>query len=129
MKRAHQVTAVLCIVFAASVMHRSLAMKLHTPLGPGPGFFPFWLSLLFGALAAIMLAQVTFGRSEPGPTDLLATRAGYRRIAAILGALVGTIVLMNPLGFRLSSLAIAALFAATSLMQVARSVKAPDAQV
>ena len=105
MKRAHQVTAVLCIVFAAFVMRRSLAMKLYTPLGPGPGFFPFWLSLLFGALAAIMLAQAALGRSEPGSTDLLATRAGYRRIAAILGALVGAIALMGPLGFRLTSLA------------------------
>jgi len=113
-KRAHQVTAVLCIVFAAFVMRRSLAMKLYTPLGPGPGFFPFWLSLLFGALAAIMLAHATLRRSEPASTDLLATRAGYRRIAAILGALVGAIVLMDPLGFRLTSLGFY-LFLLTSL--------------
>jgi putative tricarboxylic transport membrane protein len=104
-KRAHQVTAVVCIVFAAFVMRRSLALRLHTPLGPGPGYFPFWLSAIFGALAMVMLAQATFGRSEAGAADLLATSAGSRRIAAILGALVGVVVLMNPLGFRLTSLA------------------------
>jgi putative tricarboxylic transport membrane protein len=53
----------------------------------------------------VMLAQATFGRSEAGAADLLATSAGSRRIAAILGALVGVVVLMNPLGFRLTSLA------------------------
>lgn len=105
MKRAHQVTAVVCIVFAAFVMRRSLALRLHTPLGPGPGYFPFWLSAVFGGLGLIMLVQATSGRVETGPADLLPTPAGSRRIAAILGALVGAVVLMNPLGFRLTSLA------------------------
>ena len=109
MQRAHQVTAALCIVLAALVMGRSLTMKLYTPLGPGPGFFPFWLAALFGLLALVMLAQATFGRpdgpSEAGPARPPATRAGYGRIAAILGALLGAILLMNPLGFRLTALA------------------------
>jgi putative tricarboxylic transport membrane protein len=104
-KRAHQVTAVVCIVFAAFVMRRSLALRLHTPLGPGPGYFPFWLSVVFGALALVMLVQATRQRSGGRPADLLATPAGAWRIAAILGALVGAVVLMNPLGFRLTSLA------------------------
>jgi putative tricarboxylic transport membrane protein len=104
-KRAHQVTAVVCLVFAALVMRRSLAMRLHTPLGPGPGYFPFWLAVIFGGLAVVMLVQATVGRSAAGPADLVATSAGYRRIGAILGALVGAVVLMNPLGFRLTSLA------------------------
>ena len=104
MKRAHQVTAVVCLVFAAFVMRRSLGMRLHTPLGPGPGFFPFWLAVIFGGLAMVMLVQATLQRSAAGPADLVATAAGYRRIAAILGALVGAVILMNPLGFRLTSL-------------------------
>ena len=70
MKRAHQVTAVVCLVFAAFVMRRSLGMRLHTPLGPGPGFFPFWLAVIFGGLAMVMLAQATLGRSAAGTTEL-----------------------------------------------------------
>jgi hypothetical protein len=54
-KRAHQVAAVVCIAFAALAAHPSLTMKLCTPLGPGPGLFPFGLSLLFGALTVLML--------------------------------------------------------------------------
>ena len=104
MKRAHQVTAVVCLVFAAFVMRQSLAMRLHTPLGPGPGFFPFWLAVIFGGLATVMLVQATLQRSAAGPADLVPTAAGYWHIAAILGALVGAVILMNPLGFRLTSL-------------------------
>ena len=104
MKRAHQVTAVVCLVFAAFVMRRSLGMRLHTPLGPGPGFFPFWLAVIFAGLAVVMLAQATLERSAAGPAGPGATAAGYRRIAAIVGALVGVVILMNPLGFRLTSL-------------------------
>ena len=105
MKRAHQVTAVVCLVFAAVVMRRSLVMRLHTPLGPGPGYFPFWLAVIFAGLALVMLVQATLGRSAAGSVDLIATAAGYRRITAILGALVAAVILMNPLGFRLTSLA------------------------
>jgi putative tricarboxylic transport membrane protein len=104
-KRAHQVTAVVCLVFAAFVMRRSLGMRLHTPLGPGPGFFPFWLAVIFGGLAMVMLVQATLQRPAAGPAGLVVTAAGYRRIAAILGALVGAVILMNPLGFRLTSFA------------------------
>jgi putative tricarboxylic transport membrane protein len=104
-KRPYQVTAVVCVLFAAFVARQSLALKLYTPLGPGPGFFPFWLAVLFGLLAALMLGQATFGRSTPPPADLAATRAGYLRIGAIVGSLAGTVFLLNPLGFRLTTLA------------------------
>jgi putative tricarboxylic transport membrane protein len=109
MRRAHQVTATVCIGLAALVMSRSLTMKLYTSLGPGPGFFPFWLAALFGLLALVMLVQATVrrpgGRPDAGSARLATTRAGYARIAAILGALIGVVLLMNPLGFRLTALA------------------------
>ena len=41
-----------------------------------------------------MLVQATLQRSAAGPADLVPTAAGYRRIAAILGALVGAVILM-----------------------------------
>ena len=30
--------------------------------GPGPGFFPFWLSLIGAVISAVMLVQVTVAR-------------------------------------------------------------------
>lgn len=104
MERPYQITAAMCLLFAAFVAHGAFKLKLYTPMGPGPGFFPFWLSLAFGLLAVVLFWQARFGRPEPMPADFFATRTGYVRIAAILVALIGTVVLLNPLGFRLTSL-------------------------
>ncbi len=104
MERPYQITAAMCLLFAAFVAYGSFKLRLYTPMGPGPGFFPFWLSLAFGLLAVILFWQASFGGSEPMPADFFATRTGYLRIAAILVALIGTVVLLNPLGFRLTSL-------------------------
>ena len=105
MSRPYQITAAVGILFAAFVAYGSVRLKFYTAMGPGPGFFPLWLSILFGVLAVFMFCQATFGRSDPMPADFFATRTGYVRIGAILVSLIGTVVLLNPLGFRLTSLA------------------------
>lgn len=105
MKRPYQITAVMCLVLAAFIARESLTLRYYTPLGPGPGFFPFWLSVVFGMLTAVLFWQATFGRTDPMPADFLASRAGYLRMAAIVASLVGTVVLLNPLGYRLTTLA------------------------
>jgi hypothetical protein len=65
MRRRHQVTAVACLLFAAFVARQAIQLRLSTPLGPGPGFFPLGLSIGFGALAVTLFVQATLG--EPGP--------------------------------------------------------------
>ena len=105
MRYPYQVTAGASVLFAIFVGRESARLKFYTPMGPGPGFFPLWLSIFFGVLALVMFCQATFGRARPMPADLFATRTGYGRIGAILASLIGTVVLLEPLGFRLTSLA------------------------
>ena len=81
-----------------------MELQFYTRLGPGPGFFPFWLSVIFGVLSVIMFSQATFGRSEPKPSDFYPTRTGYLRIGAIILTLGWTVLLLEPLGFRLTML-------------------------
>ncbi len=104
MNRLYQYTAVICIFFAAFVAYKSLRLRYYTSMGPGPGFFPLWLAILFALLAVVIFCQATFGASHPLPKDFFATRAGYFRIGAILLSLLGTVALLNPLGFRLTTL-------------------------
>ncbi len=80
-------------------------MKYYTNVGPGPGFFPLWISLLLAAMAVLLFYQATFRPQDPKPDGFHPTRSGYVRMAAIVVALAGTVVLMNPLGFRLTMLA------------------------
>ncbi|MCL4371611.1 MAG: tripartite tricarboxylate transporter TctB family protein [Chloroflexi bacterium] len=104
MKRPYQVTGIVFILFSAFIARESVELKFYTSLGPGPGFFPFWLSVFLGALAAVMLYQATFKPQDPMPADFFANAKGYLRAGAILLALVASVVLMEPLGFRLMML-------------------------
>ncbi len=106
MKRPYQVTGVVFLLLAAFIAWESLELKFYTYIGPGPGFFPFWLALLLGALAVLMILQATFRRPDPMPADFFASRAGYLRVGAIVLALTATTVLMNVLGFSLTMLGI-----------------------
>lgn len=105
MNRPYQIASVIFLVFSAFIAWQALELRYYTSLGPGPGFFPFWLAAFFGLLSAIMLFQSFTKDMGPKPDDFFATRAGYLRIAGILFALVLTVLLFEPLGFRLTMLA------------------------
>lgn len=104
MKKPYQITSVVLLLFCAFMIRESLELKYYTSLGPGPGFFPFWISVLIAALAAVMFYQATFQRADPMPAGFFPTRTGYLRMAAICLALAATVVLIEPLGYRLTML-------------------------
>jgi putative tricarboxylic transport membrane protein len=98
--------ACLCLlgIFVPALV-TSLGYSLTDALGPGPGFFPFWLSLLGALLSAAILVQVTLARSEE---DIAASGAPNRQLVlqavGVLIALIAAAVLFEPLGYRLTML-------------------------
>jgi hypothetical protein len=104
MKRPYQITGGVFLLLAVFIAWESLQLKFYTSLGPGPGFFPFWLAMILGGLAVLMILQATFRRPDPMPADFFASRAGYMRIGAIVLALAATTTLMDVLGFQLTML-------------------------
>lgn len=105
MKRPYQITGVALLLFSAWTLLEALQLRYYTTLGPGPGFFPFWLSVVMGVLATLMIYQATFKPTDPRPEDFFASRTGYLRIAAVSAAWIAMAVLLEPLGFRLTMLA------------------------
>jgi putative tricarboxylic transport membrane protein len=103
MKRPYQITAVVIMLFAAYIVWTSLNLRYYTSLGPGPGFFPFWISSIIGVLGAIMFIQATRS-TEPMPADFFASKVGYLRMLAITVGLVAVVVLTETVGFRLMML-------------------------
>ena len=89
---------------AAFLAKGSWELRYYTPLGPGPGFFPLWLSIVLVILAIAMFWQATFGETESMPTEFFADLGGYLRIGVVVGALVGVIALMERIGFCLAML-------------------------
>ena len=106
MNRAYQITGVVFLLLAAFIARESLELKFYTNNGPGPGFFPFWLSLAMGLLAVLMILKATFREPEPMPEGFFASRAGYLKVGAIVLALAATTAMMNVLGFQLTMLGI-----------------------
>jgi putative tricarboxylic transport membrane protein len=104
MKRAWQIICLAFLAAAVVTLVSSFSYPYKDQLGPGPGFFPFWLSLITGGLSLALFAQVTWGRKAPfSPgSPLPEERAGTIRIFIILGALAGSAVLLEPLGFRIT---------------------------
>ena len=98
--------ACLCLlsIFLPALV-TSLGYSLTDALGPGPGFFPFWLSLIGAVLSAAMLAQVTLAKTDEG---IAISLAPDRRVAlqaiGVLIALTAAAALFEPLGYRLTML-------------------------
>jgi putative tricarboxylic transport membrane protein len=104
MNRAYQMTGVVFLLLAVFIARESVELKFYTSNGPGPGFFPFWLSMALGLLAVLMILKATFRESEPMPEGFFASRAGYLRVGAIVVALAVTTALLDIVGFPLTLL-------------------------
>lgn len=105
--RVQQLTAGVLLLFACLVGVQSVQLSLYSRLGPGPGLFPLVLAVVLGGLATALLVQASLGKvgdaPEPVAEDAPAT-ARQRRIV-VVAALVGVVLLLEPLGFRLTILA------------------------
>jgi putative tricarboxylic transport membrane protein len=104
MKRPYQVTASILFVLSVLIAYESLQLKYYTSLGPGPGFFPFYLSLCLAALSVVMFYQATFKKSDPCPEDFFESRLGYLRALGICVAWIWAAAMLERLGYRLTML-------------------------
>jgi putative tricarboxylic transport membrane protein len=109
MRRPRQVAAVAIILAGLFVAWEAVTLRLYTAMGPGPGFFPLCLAIALIGLAATMFVQATFQDAEPLSATFLPSRTGLPRILAVLAALIFAMLLLEPLGMRLTFLAFTAL--------------------
>ena len=67
MRQGRLIATGAMLVLCLFTIWQSLLLSLTDRLGPGPGFFPFWLALI-GALLAVALLITTF-REAAYPSD------------------------------------------------------------
>ncbi|HRY53496.1 MAG TPA: tripartite tricarboxylate transporter TctB family protein [Spirochaetia bacterium] len=109
MRKSRLIASSIFLVFSAALMIASVSMEYYSSIGPGPGFFPFWLSLILGLLSIIWIVQIV--RSAPasakteGEETLFPRGGGLLRILSLFGALCFMIAFMEPLGFQLAMFA------------------------
>jgi putative tricarboxylic transport membrane protein len=100
-RRARLVACVSLLGLFLAALVTSLDYSLTDALGPGPGFFPFWLSLIGAVLTVAMLIEDA--RSQD-VTSILPNRQALLQGGGVLIALTVAAALLEPLGFRLTML-------------------------
>lgn len=105
MRRGWLVACACLLGLFAAALVTSLDYSLSDALGPGPGFFPFWLSAIGAALTVGMLVQIMRGSllADAGVTILPDRRAAVQA-GGVLFALIVAAAALEPLGFRLTML-------------------------
>jgi putative tricarboxylic transport membrane protein len=91
--------AALTLIFGAAAAYESAKLPFGTVRNPGPGFFPWWTSVVLDLLALILLAQALTLRS----TAVGKGSGRIAKVAALLIVLGAYIVLLDPLGYLLST--------------------------
>jgi hypothetical protein len=90
------------LLLGVFVVYESLQIKYYgSDFGPGPGFFSFWLGILVVLLSLYEIAR-SLRKHEPLPAAFFPDRAGLLRIASLLGALIGVVLLLQRLGYALT---------------------------
>lgn len=104
MKRGWQIAAVALLAIFAFFVFESYWLSLRDALGPGPGFFPFWLGIFAAVLALILLVQLHLARVDLGEEALTFNRAGVWSVVRVMVGLIVATALLDVIGFRFSML-------------------------
>lgn len=101
--RAWQAALAVLLLVLAFFAFESLRLALRDALGPGPGFFPFWLSVIGALLVFFLFLQILRGRLEFETPTL---KLELRPVALVFGGLVVATALLEAIGFRLAMAAL-----------------------
>ena len=102
MRRGWQVAAWTLLAICVLFSYESWQLSLSDTLGPGPGFFPFWLGVLGAILAVALLVQLHLNRVDVGAAALEFDRAGVRSVILVVVARAAGSALLEIAGFRVS---------------------------
>ena len=104
MTRGWQAAVLALLVLFGLFAYESLQLSLRDAIGPGAGFFPFWLSVLGAALGLLLLIQLRLGRANLGSGELTFPRAGLRSVALVMVGVIVATAMLDVVGFRLAML-------------------------
>jgi putative tricarboxylic transport membrane protein len=114
MRQAERVVAALSALLGLAILWQAWGMEYLTQLGPGPGFFPRWLGLILTGLSVAWLSAAVWRPTAEADRRFVPEWQGLRRILMVVGAIVGTGLAMELIGFQLAMLAFVA-FTLTAL--------------
>jgi hypothetical protein len=102
MRRAEIVFTVLLAVGTAILLRESLRLPVAwTSIGPGSGFFPFWLSVLAAFQVLVLIVRSVRAPVPPGRAAPFIERESARPLLIVFLPIIAVIALLNYLGIYL----------------------------
>jgi putative tricarboxylic transport membrane protein len=92
-------TAVVIGALGVATLIASLQLGLWTKLGPGPGFFPFWLGMALAGASVFWGRQQWRGEGAPEVEEGEEANGPWM-ITAMVASIVIAALLLEPLGFQ-----------------------------
>jgi putative tricarboxylic transport membrane protein len=93
-----RISGIFFLFFSGYVCMKSLQMGLGGVHKPASGFLPFWSGVALGVLAVILLIQ-SLREDRTSVADEAREKTNLKPITMVLMSLVGFILLLEPLGF------------------------------
>ncbi len=115
MKRVDLVVAVVFFLLGLWVLWQATKLPQFTVFGPGPEFMPNVLGILLLILSALLFVN-SWRNAPPLPEGFAPDRAGIRRIAIMIAALLLYTALLEIVGYMVLTFA----YAAFMLLAMAR---------
>lgn len=109
MKRGWLVATVVFFALFCFTTWQSLALPQMDDLGPGPGFFPLWLSLIGGVLSLLLAIETARLPTMGDGASLIPDRPALFRILAIVVVLAAAAASLDYLGWRITALLLSAI--------------------
>jgi putative tricarboxylic transport membrane protein len=91
--------AALTLAFGVLASCESARLPFGTVRNPGPGFFPWWASVVLALLALVLLVRALALHSTPVGKG----SGGIAKVGALLVVLGGYVFLLDSLGYLLST--------------------------
>jgi putative tricarboxylic transport membrane protein len=100
--RSDLAAAAILLALAAYIFVAAGAMPFGTARVPQTAFFPKCLAVLLALLAVIVLVRTFIGANDTVGVDEITVR-GWLRIVSTLAVLIGFALVLEPLGFLVST--------------------------
>ncbi|MBP2634662.1 MAG: Tripartite tricarboxylate transporter TctB family [Firmicutes bacterium] len=102
MKKAGVWAGIITLVYAIIIFQQSLSLDYSTRLGPGPGFFPLWLS---GILIVLTLCYIvdSIRHDVVKVSEILPGGQASKNIISTVGGLIIFPIVVPYLGFVVSA--------------------------
>jgi putative tricarboxylic transport membrane protein len=107
MKIGDRVFGMICLGLSFWLIIEALRYDFLTKFTPGPGFAPFWVGVLLGLFSLYLIVDSYMRKSgEKDDKPVLPERSSLQRVGLITLILIGYTIVLMPVGFLLSTLAL-----------------------